>query len=144
MKTKLYELIELGSALTEEVHGDYCHCALGTAAAALGLTENLRIGRAVYMALAEHCMPIDFPCPECSCWGPTFNDQGFNFSEMYPEGQPLLWLVDHLHTAHDWPRQKIAEWLKPIEDTFARHQIWRNADSMRQALKLDAIPMEVT
>ena len=122
---KLYELIELGSTHVVEEHNCYlgerkipiaslmgetvlfrqetCGCALGTAAFAAGMKEADFFVMTVHRTIIDHVPHAKEPvtCPECMKTG------------------QLLVIAEHLHlSGHNWPRQRIAEWLKPIEDSL--------------------------
>jgi len=134
---KLYELIEEGALVTGEDHRGYLRvrtwrdvirerrfgtnemycCALGTAYVALVGEPEYRSaarcefsGRKPVFRDLRHAIGASrlvVNCPRCSY------------------RQDLLTVVDHLHRTmdehdgHEWPRLKIVEWLKPIEDAYA-------------------------
>ena len=121
---KFYELIELGSTLVKaREHGNTCYdcCVIGTAAAAVGarLPNNKGLANDLYAAIKAAVGPtaeLNPPCPACKYTAPHYgSDHDYR---MYPGGAPLLWLADHLHTSHRWDRQRIAEFIKPIEDAY--------------------------
>jgi hypothetical protein len=138
---KLYELIELGGSFVVEDHDSYletgdtfvtgelmgqpisygsevCGCLIGTAAYACGErpddTETYyTTGKRLYRALMRQVPAASEPvyCPAAAEDG--------NRCHLQPVAQ-LLSVAEHLHNYHDWPRQKIADWLKPIEDEYER------------------------
>jgi hypothetical protein len=120
---KLYEAIELGSGLVKEDHEIFlsnqnnpCGCALGTAYMAMLPFREWYIfeGGQMMRQIAPRipASVLDIRCPVCK----------WRESPMSPvvEGILLECLVNHLHHRHRWPRQRIADWLKPIEDEYER------------------------
>jgi hypothetical protein len=120
---KLYEAIELGSGLVKENYenflrnqNDPCGCALGAAYMALFPFREWFIfeGGQMIRQMAPYipASGIDMECPVCA-WRESP-------ASSITKGILLECLVNHLHHRHRWPRQKIADWLKPIEDEYER------------------------
>lgn len=133
---KLYEAIELGSTIIKESRNflkDQCGCALGTAAGAISGADKTAMNFDEVLLLLGDLKNLEgtiMPCPEGCLFRLSYDERygiyeksEFEHEYVYDGLGGLLSTVSHLHFFHGWKRQRIAEWLKPIEDALEANQL---------------------
>jgi hypothetical protein len=99
---RLSEAIRLGAMLKPQYHGDLWSgdgrrsCAYGAALDAIGRGHACRVARELPPAWLELGARPE-TCPACQI------------------AMPATSVVTHLNDKHEWTRERIADWLEPIE-----------------------------
>jgi hypothetical protein len=106
--------------------GEWCGCALGTAyVAATGIEctpgDLTPSAAQVYgFAMCNELRQMVISVPHLLC--PEHLDGKCRPNGDHPMVTDSVSMVDHLHSRHMWPRQKIAEWLRPFEQAAEQKQ----------------------
>ncbi len=101
----LSQAIRLGStfhpqafkAMVITSHGEMKTCALGAALEAIGKLDDANPDWQLCRRFGKKLMDSTVSCPACGLFGSTNN---------------VLYMVTHLNDKHEWPREKISDWLQ--------------------------------